>query len=126
MQKPSLGKNFFVLTISFCRLDSFQYYPTLLDRRWKNENWRKSYSYLVLAILNYSCVHISLNEVFFKILKKPFIVQKKMIPHMKVKLIFIGKTASFPNVVSTYMYRLYTVLHIFDLNLVMISSLHWP
>jgi hypothetical protein len=28
-------------------------------------------------------VHISSDEVFSKILKKPFIVQKKMIPHMK-------------------------------------------
>ena len=26
--------------------------------------------------VTYSCVHISLDEVFFKILKKPFIVQK--------------------------------------------------
>ena len=32
----------------------------------------------------YSRVHISSNEVFSKILKKPSIVQKKMIPHMKV------------------------------------------
>ena len=31
----------------------------------------------------YSCVHISLDEVFSKMLKKPSIVQKKMIPHMK-------------------------------------------
>ena len=31
----------------------------------------------------YSRVHISLDEVFSKILKKPSIVQKKMIPHMK-------------------------------------------
>ena len=28
-------------------------------------------------------MHISSDEVFSKILKKPFIVQKKMIPHMK-------------------------------------------
>ena len=31
----------------------------------------------------YSRVHISSDEVFSKILKKRFIVQKKMIPHMK-------------------------------------------
>jgi hypothetical protein len=31
----------------------------------------------------YNPVHISLDEVFSKILKKPSIVQKKMIPHMK-------------------------------------------
>jgi hypothetical protein len=31
----------------------------------------------------YSRVHISSDEVFSKILKKPSIVQKKMIPHMK-------------------------------------------
>ena len=29
----------------------------------------------------YSCVHISSDEVFSKILKKPLIVQKKMMPH---------------------------------------------
>jgi hypothetical protein len=32
---------------------------------------------------NYSCVHISSDELFSKILKKPLIVQKKIIPHMK-------------------------------------------
>ena len=31
----------------------------------------------------YSHVHISSDEVFSKILKKQYIVQKKMIPHMK-------------------------------------------
>ncbi len=31
----------------------------------------------------YSCVHISSDEVFSKILKKQSIVQKTMIPHMK-------------------------------------------
>ena len=31
----------------------------------------------------YSRVHISSDEVFSKILKKPSILQKKMIPHMK-------------------------------------------
>jgi hypothetical protein len=36
----------------------------------------------------YSRVHISLDEVFSKILKKPSIVQKKMIPHMKVVGLF--------------------------------------
>ena len=33
--------------------------------------------------LTYSRVHISSDEVFSKILKKPSIVQKKMMPHMK-------------------------------------------
>ena len=37
------------------------------------------------------CILLWMDEVFFKILKKPFIVQKKMIPHMKAKVIFIGK-----------------------------------
>ena len=42
---------------------------------------------LPLSILRYSGVHISLYDVFSKILKKPAIVQK----YMKAKLIFIGK-----------------------------------
>jgi hypothetical protein len=38
----------------------------------------------ILALKSYySRVHISSDEVFSKILKKPSIVQKKMIPHMK-------------------------------------------
>ena len=37
-------------------------------------------------------MHISLDKVISKILKKPSIGQKKMIPHMKAKAIFIGKT----------------------------------
>ena len=40
----------------------------------------------------YSRVYISSDEVFSKILTEPSIVQKSMIPHMKAKLIFIGKT----------------------------------
>ena len=39
----------------------------------------------------YSRVHISSDEVFSKILKKPPIVQKKMIPHMIAKVVFIEK-----------------------------------
>ena len=39
----------------------------------------------------HSRVHISSDEVFSKILKKPSIVQKKMIRHMKAKIVFIGK-----------------------------------
>ena len=39
----------------------------------------------------YSRVHISWNEVFSKILKKPSIVQKWMIPHMKAFSLFIDK-----------------------------------
>jgi hypothetical protein len=36
-----------------------------------------------VTLTYYSRVHISSDEVFPKILKKPSIVQKKMIPHMK-------------------------------------------
>ena len=36
----------------------------------------------------YSRVHISSDEVFSKILKKPSIVRKKMIPHMKAFSLF--------------------------------------
>ena len=43
------------------------------------------------SFMFYSRVHISLDEVFSKILKKPSIVQKKMILHMKAKVVFIGK-----------------------------------
>ena len=32
----------------------------------------------------YSRVHISWNKAFFKILKKPSIVQEKMVPHMNL------------------------------------------
>jgi hypothetical protein len=39
----------------------------------------------------YSRVHISSDEVFSKIQKKLSIVQKKLIPHMKAKVVFIGK-----------------------------------
>ena len=45
----------------------------------------------LLGFLTYSRVQKSWNELFFKILKKPSIVQKKTIPHMKAKLILIGK-----------------------------------
>ena len=41
---------------------------------------QKNVAYIKIA---YSRVHISSDEVFSKILKKPSIVQKKMIPHMK-------------------------------------------
>ena len=40
----------------------------------------------------YSHVHINLDEVFSKILKKPSIMHKKMIPLMKANVVFIGKT----------------------------------
>ena len=39
--------------------------------------------FLSVLLESYSCVHISSDEVFAKILKKPSIVQKKMMPHMK-------------------------------------------
>ena len=39
----------------------------------------------------YSCVHISSDSLFSKILKKPSIAQKKMTPHMKTKVLVIGK-----------------------------------
>ena len=44
----------------------------------------------------YSGVHISSDEVCYKILKKPSIVQKKMIPHMKAKVISVGKKQNAP------------------------------
>ena len=72
-QKPSLKKNFFVLTISFCRLDSFQYYLTFLEMK----EWElRKVLMLFSTCYNYSLVRISSDEVFFKILKKTFIVQK--------------------------------------------------
>jgi hypothetical protein len=43
---------------------------------------------LVRSFLKYSRVHISSDEVFSKILKKPSTVQKKIIPHVKA-LFFI-------------------------------------
>ena len=55
-------------------------------------DWAKitaKYAYFVVIFakshvnLLYSRVQKSWNEVFFKILKKPSIVQKKMIPHIK-------------------------------------------
>ena len=39
----------------------------------------------------YSRVHISSDEVFSKILKKPSIVQKKQLPHMKAFSLAIDK-----------------------------------
>ena len=49
-----------------------------------------SYSRLVRVHgLTYSRVHISSDSLFSKILKKPFIVQKKMIPLMNGLLAFI-------------------------------------
>ena len=45
--------------------------------------------------IDYSRVHISSDEVFSKILKKPSIVQKKMIPHMNDKVVFIGNKQFF-------------------------------
>jgi hypothetical protein len=43
----------------------------------------QNFYYRRTHVLAYSHVHISSDEVFSKILKKPSIVQKKMIPHMK-------------------------------------------
>ena len=45
----------------------------------------------MLVCTLYSHVHISTDEVFSKILKKPSIMQKKMIRHMKPMVIVIGK-----------------------------------
>ena len=42
----------------------------------------------IQCMYTYSCVDIGSDEVFSKILKKPFIVQKKIIPHMKAFGIF--------------------------------------
>ena len=36
-------------------------------------------------------MHISSDDVFINILKKPSIVQEQMIPHMKANVIFVGK-----------------------------------
>ena len=41
-------------------------------------------------------MHISSDDVFSKILKKPSIVPKKMIPYRKAKVVFIGKKNHFP------------------------------
>ena len=53
------------------------------------------YIFMLLTKLStfstYSRVHISWNEVFSKILNKPSIVQKWMIPHMKAFSLFIDK-----------------------------------
>ena len=43
---------------------------------------------MYLLRMTYSFVHISSDEVFSKILKKPCIVQEKMIPHMKALGLF--------------------------------------
>ena len=48
----------------------------------------------------YSRFHKCWNEVFFKIMKKPSLVQKKPIPHMKAKLILIGKKTTKKNIFS--------------------------
>ena len=44
-----------------------------------------------LSDSKYNSVHISLDKTFFKILKKLFIVQKLMLPHMKAFGLFIEK-----------------------------------
>ena len=46
-------------------------------------------------MLLYSRVHFSLNSLFSKILKKPSIVQKKMIPHKKGLLVFFEMKQKF-------------------------------
>ena len=54
--------------------------------------WREERAVMALSsFMFYSRVHISLDEVFSKILMKPSIVQKKIILHMKAKVVFIGK-----------------------------------
>ena len=60
---------------------------TLVDVTIKTHNGVKT----ILKSDSYSRVHISWNELFFKILKKPSLMQKYEIPHMKAKLIFIGQ-----------------------------------
>ena len=40
--------------------------------------------------MKYSRVHKSSDSFFSKILEKPSIVQKKVIPHIKAKVFFIG------------------------------------
>ena len=46
------------------------------------------YVFFTQSLRTYSRVHISSDSLFSKILKKPSIVQKKMIPHMNGLLIF--------------------------------------
>ena len=41
------------------------------------------------SLRSYSCLHISLDKAFFKILKEPSIVWKWTIPPMKTRVIFI-------------------------------------
>ena len=60
---------------------------TLVDVTIKTHHGVKT----ILKSDSYSRVHISWNELFFKILKKPSLMQKYEIPHMKAKLIFIEK-----------------------------------
>ena len=67
-------------------------FGTLFIRKSKNTVYKIFFRLGLSEIgrdLYYSRVHISSDEVFSKILKKPTIVQKKMIPHMKDKVIFV-------------------------------------
>ena len=45
-------------------------------------DWISRVGLLVVVKMKYSSVHISSDSLFSKILKKPSIVQKKMMPHM--------------------------------------------
>ena len=57
----------------------------LSDRTSVQSKNLKKYSKLLTRAfqITYSCVHKSSDSFFFKILEKPSIVQKKMIPHIK-------------------------------------------
>ena len=64
---------------------------------------RKVYAINVFLVIYFSCrispwyyrVIISSDDVFSKILKKPFIVEKWMIPHMRGLIVFIEKQQKF-------------------------------
>ena len=66
------------------------------SRKKYKENCLHDLGYVVFHFLSssfayYSSVHISSDEVFSKILKKPSIAQIRIIPHMKAKVVSIGK-----------------------------------
>ena len=91
-----LEKIFFMEIDFLSRRFSYQkflHWEDFLSRK-KLNNWED---------FKYSCVHISSDVVFSKIMKKQFIVLKQMIPHMKAKLIFIEKKNRGAS--PTYLYR---------------------
>ena len=45
----------------------------------------------MVVVCDYSCVHISSDEVFFQDSEETIHSEEKKIPHMKAKVILIGK-----------------------------------